>query len=105
MPKGRGGRRRKRRTHAAELQEAKAVAALPDNVPRSFVFKSGRVAGCVKELAAELRQLMGPFTAVKLRVRGPPCRQVSGVLRGAEQERRRSGGERRLRTTPPLQRL
>jgi ribosome biogenesis protein SSF1/2 len=40
-----------------------------DNVPRSFVFKMGKVGKSVKELVEDVRLLMSPNTASRLQTR------------------------------------
>ncbi|CEM22015.1 unnamed protein product [Vitrella brassicaformis CCMP3155] len=56
-----GARRRKRRTHVVQSDEAFK------NLPKSFVFKKGRVTPSVRLLVQDLRKLMAPFTALRLR--------------------------------------
>ncbi|KAJ1440160.1 Brix domain-containing protein [Ochromonadaceae sp. CCMP2298] len=71
MPK-KGGKRTKSRTH--ETGPPVGVNAPADSklgeerdVPRSIVAKVGRVSPVVGELVRDLRKLMGPYTADKLR--------------------------------------
>ncbi|TMW60261.1 hypothetical protein Poli38472_000303 [Pythium oligandrum] len=61
MPK-KGGRRRKTRTHVAER-----AAPEDDNTPMSFVFKMGKVPSVVSELVQDMRRVMAPYTADRLR--------------------------------------
>lgn len=39
-----------------------------DRIPRSFVFSRGKLPGSLKQLQADLRKLMLPYTALKLKV-------------------------------------
>lgn len=64
MPK-RGSRRRKRRTHVAESTTPGGSADAP--VPKALVIRRGRTAESVTQLVLELRKLMLPNTAEKLR--------------------------------------
>ena len=69
-----GGKRKKTRTHlnknAPEGAHADGDAEkAAGNVPRSIVAKGGKVGPLVSELCKNLRQLMGPYTATKLRER------------------------------------
>ncbi|OQS01029.1 SWI4 1, Peter Pan-like protein suppressor [Achlya hypogyna] len=61
MPR-KGGRRRKTRTHAAS-----GAGGDDEKVPKSFVFKMGKAPGCVINLVQDMRQVMLPYTAEKLR--------------------------------------
>ena len=65
MPRGRGGRRKKARTHT----EGEAAGAGAAAAPRSLVFRSGRPSQAVKALTGELRDVLGPYTARRLRDR------------------------------------
>jgi ribosome biogenesis protein SSF1/2 len=56
-----GGRRKKRRTHVKP-------GGIEEKVPRSLVLRRGRVDVTVTELLADLRQMMMPHTAPRLRV-------------------------------------
>ncbi|CAM9707113.1 unnamed protein product, partial [Heterosigma akashiwo] len=40
-----------------------------EKVPRSFVFKNKKVSQYVQQLIADLRQVMAPYTALKLKER------------------------------------
>lgn len=37
-------------------------------IPRSFVFAKGKLPGTLKQLQMDLRKLMNPYTALKLKV-------------------------------------
>lgn len=62
MPKS-GGRRKKTRTH---VEDAAAVEEFQE-APKSFIVKRGNIGVFMKELLSNLRELMYPFTASKLR--------------------------------------
>uniref|UniRef100_A0AAV1U4Y7 Brix domain-containing protein n=1 Tax=Peronospora matthiolae TaxID=2874970 RepID=A0AAV1U4Y7_9STRA len=61
MPR-KGGKRRKTRTHVVE-----APASEKDDTPMSFVFKMGKVPSVVSSLVQDMRRVMAPYTADKLR--------------------------------------
>ncbi|KAG6612685.1 SWI4 1, Peter Pan-like protein suppressor [Phytophthora cinnamomi] len=61
MPR-KGGKRRKTRTHVVE-----APSVEKDDSPMSFVFKMGKVPGVVSTLVQDMRRVMAPYTADKLR--------------------------------------
>ncbi|CCI40365.1 unnamed protein product [Albugo candida] len=61
MPK-KGGRRRKRRTHVIDHPNAES-----DKLPKSFVFKMGKVPPAIQTLVQDMRRTMAPYTAEKLR--------------------------------------
>ncbi|KAG2781447.1 hypothetical protein JG687_00005719 [Phytophthora cactorum] len=61
MPR-KGGKRRKTRTHVVE-----APSVEKDDTPMSFVFKMGKVPGVVSSLVQDMRRVMAPYTADKLR--------------------------------------
>ncbi|CAM9481879.1 unnamed protein product [Ectocarpus sp. 13 AM-2016] len=67
-----GGRRRKTRTHVVGPPSG-AVGApdteMTEKVPKSFVLKKGKVHSNVSDLAEEMRRVMEPHTARKLRER------------------------------------
>eukprot|EP00639_Heterosigma_akashiwo_P013198 CAMPEP_0206364894 /NCGR_PEP_ID=MMETSP0294-20121207/2505_1 /ASSEMBLY_ACC=CAM_ASM_000327 /TAXON_ID=39354 /ORGANISM="Heterosigma akashiwo, Strain CCMP2393" /LENGTH=438 /DNA_ID=CAMNT_0053810609 /DNA_START=20 /DNA_END=1336 /DNA_ORIENTATION=+ len=67
MPK-KGGKRRKRRTHASAAPKGAQIEG-EEKVPRSFVFKNKKVSQYVQQLIADLRQVMAPYTALKLKER------------------------------------
>ncbi|KAG5192434.1 Brix domain-containing protein, partial [Tribonema minus] len=67
MPR-KGGKRKKTHTHVVPPPEG-TPGAEEDKVPRSFVFKLGKVAKQVNELVEEMRGVMEPNTARKLRER------------------------------------
>ncbi|OQS05467.1 SWI4 1, Peter Pan suppressor [Thraustotheca clavata] len=56
-----GGRRKKTRTHANNNVPE------DDKTPKSFVFKMGKAPACVINLVQDMRQVMLPYTADKLR--------------------------------------
>ncbi|CAM9431908.1 unnamed protein product [Choristocarpus tenellus] len=67
-----GGRRKKTRTHVVGPPPGAAGAAdsdLAEKVPRSFVLKKGKVHSHVADLVEEMRRVMEPNTARKLRER------------------------------------
>lgn len=39
-----------------------------DKIPKSFVFSRGKLPGSLRQLQLDLRKLMLPYTALKLRV-------------------------------------
>lgn len=61
MPKE-GGRRKKSRTHKPIEDEVEQ-----EEVPKTFVIKRGDIGIYLKELLQDIRELMYPFTAVKLK--------------------------------------
>jgi ribosome biogenesis protein SSF1/2 len=61
MPKV-GSKRKKTRTHKEEEEEE-----IDENVPKSFVIKKGKIGLFLKELQQNIRELMYPYTALKLR--------------------------------------
>ena len=62
MPKS-GSRRKKTRTHVEDEKAQEEFQA----APKSFIIKRGQVGMYVKELIQNLRELMYPYTALKLR--------------------------------------
>lgn len=40
-----------------------------DKIPKSFVFSRGKLPGVLRQLQTDLRKLMLPYTALKLKVR------------------------------------
>ncbi|KAI0309072.1 Brix domain-containing protein [Amylostereum chailletii] len=60
------GRRRKNRTH---LKDPQIVNAGADNVPKSFVIKHGQVGSSLTQLVRDIRKVMEPNTASRLRER------------------------------------
>ena len=62
MPKA-GNRRKKTRTHK-EDEKAKEEY---QTAPKSFIIKRGKVGMYMKELVTNLRELMYPYTAMKLK--------------------------------------
>ncbi|KAJ7074224.1 Brix domain-containing protein [Mycena amicta] len=61
------GRRKKNRTHLKGA--AAAPAAATDGVPKSFIIKHGQVGHSVAQLVRDLRKVMEPNTASRLRER------------------------------------
>jgi ribosome biogenesis protein SSF1/2 len=74
MPK-KGNKRKKTRTHEAGQAPEGAVSMSKefhaqkdvDNVPRSIVAKTSKVAPMVSHLVKDLRKMMGPYTASHLK--------------------------------------
>ena len=62
MPR-KGGRRKKSRTHVVQLEE-EGVA-----LPKSFVFCQGKVADTLRAFCTDMRRVMEPHTASRLRSR------------------------------------
>jgi ribosome biogenesis protein SSF1/2 len=60
-------RRRKTRTHNKGTQPA--TVSTSDNVPKSFVIKHGQVGSSLAQLVRDVRKVMEPNTASRLRVR------------------------------------
>ncbi|KAJ2516533.1 rRNA-binding ribosome biosynthesis protein, partial [Coemansia sp. RSA 1937] len=58
-----GHGRKKKRTHAVPTQEEF------DDIPKTLVVRSGTVGRSVSALVSDVRQVMQPHTAVKLRER------------------------------------
>lgn len=63
-----GKARKKNRTHA-KPEEGENPNAV--KVPKTFVMRSGEVGSSVMGLVGDIRRLMEPNTATKLRVRTP----------------------------------
>ncbi|KAF0687899.1 Aste57867_20391 [Aphanomyces stellatus] len=61
MPR-KGGKRKKTRTHVSS-----GAGNTDDKTPKSFVFKMGKAPSCVISLIQDMRQVMLPFTADRLR--------------------------------------
>lgn len=59
-----GGSRKKRRT---QKQEEVVDESVKDGIPRSMVFRQGRVAKEVQQLVLDIRRMMEPYTAIKLK--------------------------------------
>lgn len=73
MPK-KGGKRRKRRTHVEALRPEAAANAPQESKqdskdPKSFVIRKGKVGKNVLQLVQDLRMLMSPNTATRLKER------------------------------------
>lgn len=64
MPRKSGGVRRKRRTHKTETPPKET-----DNTPRSFVFRRGNIPTGIRDLVPDLRRMLSPHTAGKLKER------------------------------------
>jgi hypothetical protein len=62
-------RRRKNRTH---LKGASANVQTKENAPKSFVIKHGQVGSSLAQLVRDLRKVMEPNTATRLKVRAVP---------------------------------
>jgi ribosome biogenesis protein SSF1/2 len=58
-------RRRKNRTH---LKGTQPSASSSDNVPKSFVIKHGHVGTSLTQLTRDVRKVMEPNTATRLKV-------------------------------------
>lgn len=59
-------KRRKNRTH---LKGANARETHPDGVPKSFIIKHGQVGSSITQLVRDMRKVMEPNTASRLKVR------------------------------------
>ena len=59
-------RKRKNRTH---LKGTGGNTQTLDNVPKSFIIKHGQVGSSLSQLVRDLRKVMEPNTATRLRVR------------------------------------
>ena len=57
-------RRRKNRTHLKG-----AAAAGPSDAPKSFIIKHGQVGASLTQLVRDMRKVMEPNTAARLRVK------------------------------------
>jgi ribosome biogenesis protein SSF1/2 len=60
------GKHRKNRTH---LKGANAPDTRPDGVPKSFIIKHGQVGSSLTQLVRDMRKVMEPNTASRLKVR------------------------------------
>jgi len=60
------GRKRKNRTHL-KGQAQRDVAQ--SNIPKSFIVKHGQVGNSIAQLVRDLRKVMEPHTASRLKVR------------------------------------
>lgn len=62
------GRRRKNRTHLKGAGAASATAEGAPNAPKTFIVKHGHVGSSVAQLVRDMRKVMEPNTATRLRV-------------------------------------
>jgi hypothetical protein len=63
-------RKRKNRTHLKGAGAA-AAGAPPDGIPKSFVIKHGQVGSSLTQLVRDIRKVMEPNTASRLKVSPP----------------------------------
>ena len=63
------GRRRKNRTHLKGASQRDIAAS---NVPKSFIIKHGQVGSSITQLVRDMRKVMEPNTASRLKVRSGP---------------------------------
>ena len=61
MPKT-GSQRKKTRTHKVDVEGEEEAG-----IPKSFIIKRGKIGIFLKELQQNIRELMYPYTALKLR--------------------------------------
>lgn len=59
-------KRRKNRTHLKGQVQREEVAS---NVPKSFIIKHGQVGSSINQLVRDMRKVMEPHTASRLKVR------------------------------------
>lgn len=59
-------RKRKNRTHLKGA--APETATTPDGTPKSFIIKHGQVGSSVSQLVRDIRKVMEPNTASRLKV-------------------------------------
>lgn len=52
----------------AKKQQPSVDHVTGDKIPRSFVFSRGKLPGSLRQLQMDLRKLMLPYTALKLKV-------------------------------------
>jgi len=81
-------RRRKTRTH---LKGTNAREARSDGTPKSFIIKHGQVGSSLTQLVRDMRKVMEPNTASRLKVRkgrvnANPSQYAQVVNVGATQE-------------------
>ena len=62
MPKS-GSKRKKTRTHTEDEKKKEEM----DQAPKSFIIKRGKISQYYRELLQNLRELMYPYTALKLK--------------------------------------
>ena len=67
-------RKRKTRTHLKD-SNAKGDTA-PTGTPKSFIIKHGQVGSSLTQLVRDMRKVMEPNTASRLKVRGYPHRFI-----------------------------
>lgn len=65
------GRRRKNRTHLKGKGAADASTVVNDGTPKSFIIKHGQVGSSLAQLVRDLRKVMEPNTASRLKVSFP----------------------------------
>ena len=70
------GRRRKNRTHLKDP----GTEGPADNVPKSFVIKHGQVGRSLTQLVRDIRKVMEPNTASRLRVSIPFRKESCALL-------------------------
>ncbi|GAA5833397.1 hypothetical protein JCM11251_003482 [Rhodosporidiobolus azoricus] len=68
MPR-KGSKRRKTRTHVKPADNAAPSTSAAAKTPKSFVVKSGTVGGSVSQLTKDVRRVLEPNTATRLRER------------------------------------
>lgn len=63
MPKV-GGKRKKTRTHKEMTEDDELIM---DNIPKSFIFKRGKVPNMIKNVVSDMREIMHPYTSLNLK--------------------------------------
>ena len=63
-------RKRKNRTH---LKDPAATSTVPDGTPKSFIIKYGHVGSSLGRLVRDVRKVMEPNTASRLKVCFSSC--------------------------------
>jgi ribosome biogenesis protein SSF1/2 len=64
-------RRRKNRTHLKGPATPSAANAVKDGIPKSFIIKHGQVGSSLTQLVRDMRKVMEPNTASRLKVSIP----------------------------------